>query len=326
MVHICNSLIHIYHYTLGAYHRAWYTEAKEMPKVWLNGKIVSEQRARVSIRAHALHYGTGVFEGIRFYDTKKGRAIFRLDDHVKRLRYSAAVIGVTNIPPPSAIRKAVTGILRVHPYRSGYIRPIIFFGESTLGLSTHGLKADFAVIVLPWKKYLAKISVSLKTARTRRFNPRAFNPNAKISGVYVNSITAHHEAEQAQCDEALLLGDSGEVAEGAGENIFIVKRGVLYTPPPGNILPGITRKTVFEIAKNFKIPAREKRLRLADLYHADECFLTGTATEVTPVGRIDGKLINRGHVGPITSQIRDRFQEIVHGRAPKYWHLLTFVD
>ena len=297
-----------------------------MPKVWLNGKIVPEARARVSIRTHALHYGTGVFEGIRFYDCGGKRAIFRLDDHLKRLRYSAAAIGVPNIPTLTAARKAITSALRAHPYQSGYIRPIIFFGESNIGLSTRGLKADFAVLVLPWKKYLAGAAVSLKTARTRRFNPSAFDVNAKISGVYVNSITAHREAEKAQCDEALLLGDSGEVAEGAGENIFIVKRGVLYTPPPGNILPGITRKTVFEIAKNYKITAREKRLRLADLYHADECFLTGTATEVTPVGSIDGKFINRGHVGAITSKIRDRFQEIVNGRAPKYWHLLTFVD
>ncbi len=296
-----------------------------MLKVWLNGKIVSEQRARVSIRAHALHYGTGVFEGIRFYDTEKGRAIFRLDDHIKRLRYSARAIGVQNIPTSATIQKGIIDILRAHTYRSGYIRPIIFFGESNLGLSTEGLKADFAVIVLPWKKYLAKTSISLKTAETRRFNPRAFDPNAKISGVYVNSITAHREAEKAGCDEALLLGDDGSVAEGAGENIFIIKRGVLYTPPRGNILPGITRKTVFEIARNFKIPVREKRLRLADLYRADECFLTGTATEVTPVGRIDGKLINRGRVGDSTSRISDRFQEIVNGRARSYWHLLTFV-
>lgn len=296
-----------------------------MRYVWLDGKLVPEKKATVSVMAHALHYGTAAFEGIRFYATDEGPAIFKLDAHLKRLLYSAKTLGMKVPHSKTQLEGAIRATVKRNGHKSGYIRPIIFYGKSNLGVPTHNVPVSVAIIVLPWGKYLPQHGISIKSVSVKRFTPTAFDPNAKIGGVYVNSVVAHQQADSAGADEALLLSENEYITEGSGENIFIVKKGVLYTPPLGNILPGITRDTIMTLAKKEKIPVREKQLRLKDCYTADECFFTGTAAEVTPIRLIDKKKVGKSVPGPITKRLGELYESIITGREPRYRSWLTFV-
>lgn len=292
--------------------------------IWLNGKLVPQDQATVSVMSHGLHYGTSAFEGIRFYETESGRAVFRLREHLERLFYSSEVI---LMPIPYSIDEMIAATLetiKANDFPSGYIRPLVYVGEGGLGIDTSQNETGVAIIVMPWGKYLPKDMVAIKTVSIRRPNPSAFDLNAKLGGTYVNSVRAHQEAQQNGYDEALLLTDDNEVAEGAGQNIFMVKDGVIYTPPVGNILPGLTRDAIITMARDNGHAVEEKVLTMKDLYGADECFFTGTATEVTAIGKIDATTI-RPHIGPVTKQLKELFSETTHGKVAKYSDWLTAV-
>jgi branched-chain amino acid aminotransferase len=295
-------------------------------KLWYNGELTTEGKARVSLLTHALHYGSSVFEGIRFYETEHGRAVFRLDDHLKRLRYSAQQLGMRMPYTQKQLKQAVLDTVRANKAASGYIRPLLFYGTGSLGLSPTQLPVNAAVIVLPWGKYIEREAVEVMTATTERVSSASANTAAKIGGVYVNSILANNEAKQAGYDEALLLDRDGFVAEGAAENCFIAVNGTLKTPTAEHILPGITRATVMQLAHEHAIPTEETHLTIGDIYHADEFFFTGTAAEVTPVTAVDGTTIGDGLPGPITTQLLEQYQRVVTGAARGYKRWLTYVD
>jgi branched-chain amino acid aminotransferase len=293
-----------------------------MPSVWLNGQMLPQEEATISLSTHGLHYGTSAFEGIRFYRTESGRSIFRLREHLERLRYSSEVIQMDIPYSTDELVAATIETIKANEYESGYIRPLVFFGEGGLGIDTSKNEISVAIMVMPWGKYLPKDLVAIKTVSVRRPNPLAFDLSAKLGGMYINSVRAHQEAVMNGYDEALLLTDANEVAEGAGQNIFIVKDGVIATPPIGNILPGLTRDAVIAIARDNGYTVEEKVLTMKDLYGADECFFTGTATEITAVGKIDATTI-RPHIGPVVKQLKELFSEIVQGRNATYEKWLT---
>ena len=298
-------------------------------KVWLDGKLVNEKKAQTSVASHALHYGTSVFEGIRFYETDEGPAVFRLKEHLERLHRSARQIGITGkrLPSQKRFREAITETIRANKFTSGYIRPIIFYAEGGLGISTAPNTISSAVITLPWDDYLEKNGITVKTSFWRRISPLAFNPEVKIGGVYANSVTANREAREAGAAEALLYDQWGYVAEGPGENIFLVKNGRIRTPQRGSILPGITRDTVMQLATDRGYDVAEKRITEKELLSADEIFMVGTAAEVTPVTKIDTTKIGDGKQGPVSKELDDLYNDVVRGKAAKkYRRWLTFVE
>ena len=287
-------------------------------KIWFNGNIIEEKKVKISPLSHALHYGTAAFEGIRFYKTIYGTAIFRINEHLKRLFYSAGNLSIKIPWSLKTIELACKQTIKANGLKEGYIRPIVWYGEGGLGINPSGLKVNGAIIVLPWGKYIPKEIIKVKTVKIKRFSPLSFDPNAKVAGHYVNSVRAHLEAKRYGYDEALLLDDKGYVTECSGENIFIVKNKTLFTPPTGNILPGITRDSIITLAKDMKIPVKEKLFALQECQNADECFLTGTAAEVTPVGKIDDSLICNNNVGEITYALQTLYGSAVRGNLKKY--------
>lgn len=293
--------------------------------IWLNGKFVRWKEAKVHLLSNALHYGSGVFEGIRFYETTKGPAVFRLKEHLERLFYSAEVIKIKIPFSKKDLLKAILDLIKINQLKEGYIRPIVFYGYGKMSLNPLGAEINVGIAAWPWSKYL-KETAKVKISKFIRLHPRSVISDAKVSGYYVNSILATLDAQLSGYDEAILLDYRGYIAEGAGENIFIVKDKVLLTPKLGSILPGITRKTVIEIAKDLKIKTKEKDISVKELLNADEAFFTGTAAEITPVVQINNKLINKGKEGEITKRIREFFNEIKLGKVKKYLKWLTFVN
>lgn len=293
--------------------------------IWLNGKFVRWKEAKVHLLSNALHYGSGVFEGIRFYETTKGPAVFRLKEHLERLFYSAEVIKIKIPFSKKDLLKAILDLIKINQLKEGYIRPIVFYGYGKMSLNPLGAEINVGIAAWPWSKYL-KETAKVKISKFIRLHPRSVISDAKVSGYYVNSILATLDAQLSGYDEAILLDYRGYIAEGAGENIFIVKDKVLLTPKLGSILPGITRKTVIEIAKDLKIKTKEKDIPVKELLNADEVFFTGTAAEITPVVQINNKLINKGKEGEITKRIREFFNEIKLGKVKKYLKWLTFVN
>ena len=298
----------------------------EVKKIWFNGKFVNWKNAKVHILTHTLHYGGGVFEGIRAYRTEKGTAVFRLKDHIRRLFYSASCLEMKIPFSQKELQKAVLDLIKINKLEECYIRPIAFFGYGKMGLNPKGVPVDTAIIAWPWKAYLGKRPVSVKVSKYIRIHPRSTVPDAKICGHYVNSILASLEAQKAGFKESLFLDFKGFVAEGPGENIFMVKNRKLFTPSCGSILPGITRNTVLKIAGDLGIEAKEKKIILEELKQADEVFFAGTAVEICPVVKIDTTLINKGKVGEITRKIKNLYQRIVHGKEKKYLYWLQFLN
>jgi len=300
----------------------------EVEKIWMNGKLVKWADAKVHVLTHALHYGSGVFEGIRAYETDKGAAVFRLTDHIKRLFCSAKIYRMDIPYSVEEIIEAVKETIRANNLKSCYIRPIIYRGYGEMGLYPMKVPVDVSIAVWPWGAYLGdegiKHGVKTRISSFQRISPNALPPAAKATGQYINSILAKLEAEDSGCDEAILLDHQGFVSEGPGENIFLVKDGIIYTPPTSaSVLEGITRSSVMDIACDMDYPVIEENIVRSDLYVADEAFFTGTAAEVVPIREVDGRVI--GEPGPVTKVIQNKFFSIMKGEEEDYIDWLEIV-
>lgn len=297
-------------------------------KIWIDGKLVAFDDAKVHVLTHALHYGIGVFEGIRAYRTTDGRsAVFRLREHLQRLYDSAHIVMMEMPRPIEELEKACLEVLKANRLPEGYLRPLAFFGAGAMGIGASN-PVQLMVAAWPWAAYLGdeglKKGIRAKVSSFTRMHVNVQMVRAKISGQYVNSFLANREAALAGYDEAILLDTEGYVAEGSGENIFIVKNGVLQTPPLSSpVLAGITRDTVLRLAKDLSVPIREEKFTRDTMYLADELFMTGTAAEVTPVREVDNRRVGRGEPGPVTRKLQDAFFRVVKGEDAKYREWLT---
>ncbi|HYB51304.1 MAG TPA: branched-chain amino acid transaminase [Burkholderiaceae bacterium] len=297
--------------------------------IWYDGKLVPWREANTHVLTHSLHYGLAVFEGLRAYKTAEGTAIFRLAEHIERL-FNSARIYLMEIPySRDEIAQAHREVVRQNRLETCYIRPIAFYGSEKMGVSPKGAAVHVAIAAWPWGAYLGedglKKGIRVKTASFARHHINVAMVRSKTSGHYVNSILANMEATRDGYDEALLLDTAGFVAEGAGENLFIVRNGGLIEPELISGLTGITRASVIELAADLGIEVRSQPLTRDDVYLAEEAFFTGTAAEVTPIRELDGRPIGPGHRGPVTERIQGRFFEVVSGRAERYRHWLTKV-
>jgi branched-chain amino acid aminotransferase len=299
-------------------------------EIWLDGRFVDWSDAKVHILTHTLHYGLGVFEGIRCYQTADGRsAVFRLADHIRRL-FDSARINLIEIPfGRKEIEEASLEALRRNHLEEGYIRPIAFIGEGAMGLNPGSNLIRVAVIAWPWGKYLGEEGmengIRVKISTFSRHHVNAKMTKGKTCGDYVNSILAKREALLDGYDEAIMLDVHGLVSEASGENVFIVRDGVLQTPPLHSVLDGITRATVCELARRRGIRVEERLITRDDLYVADEIFLTGTAAEVTPIREVDHRAIGNGSRGPVTKALQEAYFDVVAGRDPDFERHLAYV-
>lgn len=293
--------------------------------IWYDGKFVPWEEAKVHVLCHTLHYGAGAFEGIRFYKTAKGPAIFRLDEHVERLFYSANALKMPWSFTEDDIKNAIIETVRINKLEEGYIRPLVFYGYGKLGVNPVGAPVNCIIACWPWKSYLGHDHVDIKTSRFIRIHPDSSIVDAKLVGHYVNGILASMEIKGTHYHEALLLDSHGYIAEGVGENFFMVKAGKLYTPKLGTILAGITRDTILEVANKFGIDVEQVNIPIKDAYDADEAFFTGTAAEVTPIRSIDDKLIGKDQIGAVTKQIKDAYADVVRGKNAEFAQYLTIV-
>ncbi len=299
--------------------------------IWFNGEFVPWEEAKVHVLTHTLHYGMGVFEGIRCYKTERGPAVFRLKDHIERLHNSARMVGMKIPYGIEELIEAVKETIRRNQIEECYIRPIAFYGYGVMGLNPAGAPVNVAIVVWPWGTYLGeeglKRGVRVKISPWRRIHPLILPPQAKVVANYANSILAKVDALSSGYDEAILLNLDGKIAEGPGENVFMVKDGVLCTPPVSSgALIGITRDSIIRIARDEGIPFEERELTVDDLLGADEAFFTGTAAEVTPIREVDGKPIGAGVRGPITERLQRIYFDTVRGRNSKYLEWLDFVS
>jgi branched-chain amino acid aminotransferase len=296
--------------------------------IWINGEFVAWEDAKVHVLTHALHYGTAVFEGIRAYDTERGTAIFRNHDHLNRLEQSARLLYMELPHPREELREVTHELIARNGFRSCYIRPLVFRGSGPMGLNPLENRVEAMVAVWEWGAYLGdegkQNGVRAKVSSWRRISPASLIPHAKASGQYLNSVLAKIESIKGGYEEAILLDDLGHVCEGTGENVFVIKDGVIYTPPQSaSILDGINRKSVMQIARNLGYELVERDIARAELAMADEVFLTGTAAELTPLREIDDLEI--GPPGPITREIQQTFDDALHGRAAQYAEWLDVV-
>ena len=294
---------------------------QETEKIWMNGELLDWADARIHVGSHGLHYGTGVFEGIRCYETSKGPAVFRLTDHLKRLQNSARLLYMDIPFSVDELRSAHFELIGANGLPECYLRPIAFFGYGELGVSAVGNPVDVVIMSWPWGAYLGeegvKNGISAKISSWERIGPNVIPHVAKATGVYLNSMLAVTEANRAGYDEAILLTAEGYVADGSGENVFIVKNGELFTPDLStSILPGITRNTVMEIAQALGYAVQEREIIRSELYIADEVFMCGTAAEVTPVRSVDDHEI--GPPGPVTKAIQAAYFDAVRARDPRW--------
>lgn len=296
----------------------------------MDGKMVPWEQAQVHVLTHTLHYGLGVFEGIRYYETvDAGPAIFRLHEHTERLFASAHIVGLEIPFSPEQINTASLEVVRANRLKAGYLRPLVFLGDGEMGLAAAN-RVRVAIITWPWGAYLGdsgiRDGIRVKTSSFQRFHPNTFMSKAKVVGQYVNSILASIEARRGGYDEALLLDPEGFVAECSGENIFIVRKNVVKTTPLTSVLPGITRDTVMTVLRDRGVEVCEERFTRDEVYIADEVFMTGTAAEVTPVRELDERRIGAGKPGPITAALQDSFARIVRGGEPRYRSWLSAIN
>jgi branched-chain amino acid aminotransferase len=298
-------------------------------KIWMDGKFVEWDKAYIHVLTHSLHYGLGVFEGIRCYETDKGPAIFRLDEHIDRL-FNSAHIFLMEVPfSKSEIRDAIIGTVKVNRMKECYIRPLVYIGYGAMGLYPKENPVNVSIAVWPWGAYLGDLGLTegirVKTSSFIRNHVNANMTRGKVCGYYVNSQLAKKEAILCGYDEAILLDTEGYVSEGSGENVFIVRRELLKTTPLTSILEGITRNSIITIAKDQGIKTAEERFTRDELYIADEAFFTGTAAEVTPIRESDGRVIGSGKPGAVTRKLQSIFFDIVKGKNKKYKSWLTIV-
>jgi branched-chain amino acid aminotransferase len=295
--------------------------------IWYDGKLVPWREATTHVLTHTLHYGMGVFEGVRAYKAEQGTAIFRLQEHTKRLFNSAHILGMKMPFDKATIYEAQRTVVRENGLESGYLRPMAFFGAEAMGISAKNLSVHVIVAAWPWGAYLGQEAlehgIRVKTSSFSRHHANVTMCKAKANGNYMNSILAHKEAEMDGYDEALLLDVDGYVSEGSGENIFIVRDGKLYTPDPSSALVGLTRDTIIQLAEENGLQVVEKRITRDEVYIADEAFFTGTAAEVTPIRELDNRTIGEGTRGPITAKLQALYFDCVHGRSPAHTDWLT---
>jgi branched-chain amino acid aminotransferase len=298
--------------------------------IWMDGEFVDWRDAKVHVLTHTLHYGVGVFEGVRAYATDKGPAIFRLDRHTERLLQSAKIMGMTIPFTVEEINKAQIECVARNKLESGYLRPMAYYGSEAMGLHAKGLKTHLMVAAWSWGTYLGdealEKGIRVKTSSFNRHHVNSTMSKAKTNGHYTNSIMALQEAENAGYDEALMLDTNGYVAEGSGENIFIVRRGKVFTPSLTSALEGITRDTIAELLRDdMGMEIVEKQITRDEVYTADEAFFTGTAAEVTPINSLDDRIIGDGKRGAVTKEIQTRYFDVVNGRNPDRMDWLTLV-
>ncbi len=287
--------------------------------IWFDGQLVPWREAQVHVLTHTLHYGMGVFEGVRAYHTdSRGTAIFRLEDHTKRLFNSAKIVGMNMPYDRETLNRAQREVVRANNLREAYVRPLAFLGSEGMGLRADGLRTHIAIAAWEWPSYMSpealEQGIRIRTSSITRHHVNITMCKAKATGNYTNSMMALREALQDGYDEALLLDPEGYVAEGSGENIFVINRGVLYTPELTSCLDGITRDTVIQLAHECGYEVREKRITRDEIYIADEAFFTGTAAEVLPIRELDNRVIGTGARGPITARLQQLYFDAVRGR------------
>lgn len=297
--------------------------------IWFNGNLVEWRNAQTHVLTHTLHYGMGVFEGVRAYETQNGTAIFRLQDHTKRLFNSAKITGIHLPFTMEEINQAHIEVVKANKLASCYFRPMAFYGSNKLGVAPDQNDVQVIVAAWPWGAYLGEEGmqkgIRVQISSFTRHHPNITMIKAKANGNYMNSIMANTEATRNGYDEAIMLDSNGFVAEGSGENIFIVNDGKLYTPALDAALDGITRRTVMAIAADMNLTVTEKHITRDEVYCADEVFFTGTAAEVTPIREVDGRVIGCGSRGTLTTEIQQRYFDIVHGKNTKYESWLTYI-
>ena len=297
--------------------------------IWYDGKLVPWRDATTHVLTHSLHYGMGVFEGVRAYKTETGTAIFRLQEHTNRLFNSAHIFQMAMPFDKDTINEAQKEVIRANKLESGYLRPLAFYGSEKMGVSPKGAKVHIIVAAWPWGAYLGEDGmergIRVKTSSYTRHHVNITMVRAKASGAYMNSILANNEVTADGYDEAMLLDPEGYVAEGAGENLFIVKQGKLYTPDLTSCLEGITRATILTLAAELGIEVQEKRITRDEVYCADEAFFTGTAAEVTPIRELDNRTIGAGKRGPVTALLQQKYFDVVYGRSPDHKDWLAYL-
>ncbi|OOZ43512.1 branched-chain amino acid transaminase [Solemya velum gill symbiont] len=297
--------------------------------IWLDGEMVPWRDAKVHVLTHTLHYGMGVFEGVRAYHAEKGTAIFRLEEHTKRLYESAHILGMEIPFDSDTLNQAQLASVRENSLESAYIRPMVFYGSEGMGLRADNLRTHVMIAAWSWGSYLGEEGMTkgirIRTSSFTRHHVNITMCRAKANGNYMNSMLALKEALDTGYDEALLLDSNGFVMEGSGENIFIVRDGKIYTPDLASALDGITRRTIMQLADELGTPVIEKRITRDEVYIADEAFFTGTAAEVTPIRELDGRTIGCGSRGPVTEKLQTLYFDAVHGRSAEHEEWLAYV-
>ncbi len=303
----------------------------QVEKIWMDGELVPWQDAQVHVLSHALHYGSGVFEGIRAYETERGAAVLHLDEHLKRL-FRSAKLYHTEIPySVEAITDGVKDVVRANGLNACYVRPLVLRGYGEMGVNPLEAPVNVVIAVWPWGAYLGEDAleqgVRIKVSSWRRNGQNSLPAAAKATGQYINSVLAKVESLKAGYDEAIMLNEAGFVTDGSGENVFVVRDGVLSTPPISvGCLDGITRGSVITLARDLGFEVREENLVRTDLYNAEECFFTGTAAELTPIREVDDRVVGEGHRGPVTKELQGAFFAATKGENEKYAHWLTYVN
>ena len=302
----------------------------QVDKIWMDGELVDWRDANVHVLSHALHYGSGVFEGIRAYETVRGAAVWHLDEHLRRLFRSAKLYHMDIPFSHDELVDAVRETIRANALHACYVRPLAFRGYGEMGVNPLLAPVNVVVAVWPWGTYLGEDAleqgVRIKVSSWRRNSQNALPAGAKATGQYINSVLAKVESLEAGYDEAIMLNEAGQITDGSGENVFIVRDGVLTTPPTqAGCLDGITRTTVMSLARDLGYELREENLVRTDLYNADECFFTGTAAEITPIREVDDRVVGEGHRGPVTKELQSAFFTATKGDNPRYADWLTYV-
>ena len=298
--------------------------------IWMDGELVDWDDATVHVLVHGLHYGTGAFEGIRAYEADNGTAVFRLTEHMERLARSCKALG---IPVDWTVEELVTAskeLMSLNGLTSGYIRPLVFYGTGSMGLNPAGASVHTVIATWEWGAYLGEEGlangITVKVSSWRRIGQDALMPNAKLTGGYLNSVLAKQEALRAGYDEALMLNSEGFVAEGSGENLFVVRNGVVRTPPvTAGVLDGITRESVMTLLRDDGYEVIETDITRTDLYYADELFFSGTAAEVTPIREVDDRAVGDGRPGPVTTRAQEMFMDTVTGQNERHADWLEYV-
>lgn len=293
--------------------------------IWMDGKFVNWDAAKVHVLTHALHYGSAVFEGIHSYKSDKGTAIFRLNEHIERLFFSAKSLSMQPKFSKEEIKNVIRQLIKKNKLSDAYIRPLVFYGYGNVGVFPREIPTNIVIIAIPWGNYYSK-DLDVMTSKYIRHSEKSTVFGAKISGNYANSILAMFEARNKGFDEALMLDEGGFVSEGPAENIFIVKDKGLITPSSKSALHGITRNSIIEISNGFGLKCIEKNVTMEEVKNADELFFCGTATEIAPIVSVDGKKIGNGEAGEITLKLKDKFYQIVRGRDRKYEKWLSYVE